>query len=119
MLKFTGKEKRYTVSPAEKKTIKTKLIPLIKKEMATDHELFGEATVGDFFDTFIINMEDFYKQHCFTVGSITKNFQKIYHTVHLRLHGKTMNGHSSKRMNGNVLIGRDYSETKDYTVNHD
>lgn len=85
--------------------------------MANAPELFEQSSVGDFFDVFILNMEDFWKRDHFTIQSITKHFAKIYHKVYINLHGKNLNGHSYKKNEGNTLIGRDYSEKKDYTLN--
>lgn len=100
MLKLTGKEKKYTFSKSEQRIIKTKLIPVIKMEMANNVELFGEISVGDFFDIFIINMDDFWKQNCFNIASISRNFSKIYHSVIIKIHHR----HKGTGSNGKATM---------------
>lgn len=70
----------------------------IKQEMAENPEQYGEITVGQFYELFMNNMDDWWKTNQFTTWGFNKHFRKILSQIlSNRIKGNSSNKSGSSK----------------------
>jgi len=70
------------------------IINQIKQEMAANMESYSDMTVGQFFELFITNMDDFWKKQMFTTWGVNKKFRDILGQVLSKIENSKNRGRS-------------------------